>query len=131
MCNSNGGGPALAPWPCAVHKRPILVETGVEVDAIDEVDGFLIIADGGFMPVGFGNRDDAVDTSLLIDFSDGVGDGARSAFSKPWTPSICGSEFVSLIFSFINFIHVSVTRFYFLFTIFYIDKIFNIPFAII
>lgn len=82
LCNSNGGGPAFAPWPCAVHKRPILVETGVDVDVIDEVDGFRMVAvdDGGLMPDGFGNRDDAVDTALLIDVSDGVGDGARSAF---------------------------------------------------
>lgn len=36
-------------------------------------------ADGGRMPVGFGNRDDAVDTSLFIDRSEGVGDGARAA----------------------------------------------------
>lgn len=81
MCNSNGGGPALAPCPCDVHKRPILVEVGVEADVIDEVDGFLMVAvdDGGRMPDGFGNRDDAFDTSLLIDFSDGDGDDARSA----------------------------------------------------
>lgn len=86
LFNSNGGGPALAPCPCDVHKRPILVDVGVEVDVIDEVDGFLMVAvdDGGRMPVGFGNRDDAFDTSLLIDFSDGVGDDARSA-------TFCGS----------------------------------------
>lgn len=75
----------MAPWPCAVHNRPIRVETGVDVAAIDEVDGFLMVAvdDGGLIPVGFGKRDDAVDTSLFIDFSDGVGDGARSVFSGP------------------------------------------------
>lgn len=82
MCNSNGGGPAFAPCPCAVHRRPILVETGVEVAVIDEVDGLRMVAvdDGGLMPDGFGNRDDAVEISLLIDFSDGVGDGARTSF---------------------------------------------------
>lgn len=95
MCSSNGGGPALAPCPCAVHKRPIRVETGVDVvELIDEVDGFRMeaIDDGGFMPVGFGKRDDAVDTSLLIDFSEGAGDGGRC------DPSGIASAFVSLIF---------------------------------
>lgn len=103
LCNSNGGGPAFAPCPCDVHKRPILVETGVEFAAA-EVDGFLIVAvdDGGLMPVGFGKRDDAVDTSLLIDFSDGDGDGARSAF-----PSDDCSGFVSLILFYIFY-----SRFY-------------------
>lgn len=85
LFNSNGGGPALAPCPCAVHKRPIRVVFGVVAvdvgDVVDEVDGFRIVAidDGGRMPVGLGKRDDAVDISLLIDFSDGAGDGARSA----------------------------------------------------
>lgn len=79
LFNSNGGGPALCWWLWAVHIRPIRVVTGVDVvDAIDEVDGFRMVAedDGGRMPVGFGKRDDAVDTSLRIDFSDGAGDGA-------------------------------------------------------
>lgn len=94
LFNSSGGGPALAPWPCAVHNRPIrVVADGVLDAAADEVDGFLMVAmvDGGRMPVGFGKRDDAVDTSLLIDFSDGLGDGAR------WAPSLAKSGFVSLI----------------------------------
>lgn len=85
----------MAPCPCAVHKRPIRVVTGVDVvELIDEVDGFRIVAvdDGGFMPVGFGKRDEAVDTSLFIDFSDGAGDGALC------TPSDAASVFVSLIF---------------------------------
>lgn len=76
LFNSNGGGPALAPWPCAVHIRPMRVVTGVAGAALTEVDGFLMIAVGGLMPVGFGKRDDAVDTLLVIDLSDGVGDGA-------------------------------------------------------
>lgn len=104
MCNSNGGGPAFAPWPCAVHNRPILVETGVDVtELIDEVDGFLMIAidDGGFMPVGLGNRDDAVEISLVIDFSDGTGDGGRCASSH------AASAFISLIFIFFNLLFCS------------------------
>lgn len=95
LCNSSGGGPALAPWPCAVQMRPIRVDDGVAGAAFDEVDGFWTVADGGRMPVGFGKRDDAVDIpdiSLLTDFSDGAGDGARGG---------CASvdAFDSLIFS--------------------------------
>lgn len=84
--------------------RPIRVEDGVvgaadDVDVIDEVDGFRMAAvdDGGRMPVGLGSRDDAVDMSLLIDFSDGAGDGARrSAAAAPPSDGDC-SGFVSLI----------------------------------
>lgn len=78
-----------------MHKRPILVEPGVDGNALaDEVVGFLMVAvdDGGLMPVGFGKRDDAVDISLFNDISDGVGDEARCS------PSGNASEFVSLIF---------------------------------
>lgn len=104
MFNSNGGGPALAPCPWAVHMRPIRVVDGVlgaaadVVDVIDEVDGFLMVAieDGCRMPVGLGKRDDAVDISLLIDFSDGAGDGARS----PPSDDDDGFGFVSLILMF-------------------------------
>lgn len=67
-----------------------------DVDVVDEVDGFRMVADnddGGRMPVGFGNLDDAVEISLLIDFSDGAGDGALCA------PSEADSGFVSLIFN--------------------------------
>lgn len=103
LFNSNGGGPALAPCPWAVHKRPIRVVDGVVgvADVIDEVDGFRMVAveDGGRMPVGLGNRDDAVDMSLLIDFSDGAGDGARrSAEAAPLSDGDAdGSWFGSLI----------------------------------
>lgn len=97
LFNSNGGGPALAPWPCAVHIRPMRVVTGVAGAALTEVDGFLMIAVGGLMPVGFGKRDDAVDTLLVIDLSDGVGDGALWA-----PPSDDASGFVSLIFFSLN-----------------------------
>lgn len=38
-----------------------------------------IVADGGLMPVGFGNLDEAVETSLFIERSDGVGDDARAS----------------------------------------------------
>lgn len=84
-----------------MHSRPIRVDDGVagaaaDDEVVDEIDGFLMLAidDGGRMPVGLGRRDDAVDISLLIDFSDGAGDGARSAPSDGG-----GSGFVSLIFS--------------------------------
>lgn len=92
MCNSSGGGPGLAPWPCAVHILPILVDDGVNGTANAEVDGFVMVADGARRPDGFGKRDDAVDISLFTDFSDGVGDGARG----------CGTSddpFDSLIFA--------------------------------
>lgn len=94
--------------------RPIRVEDGVlgaaaaaTDDVVDEVDGFLIVAneDGGRMPVGLGSRDDAVDISLLIDRSDGVGDGARS----PPSDDVDGFGFVSLILMFctrFSFVHL-------------------------
>lgn len=91
----------MAPWPCAVHMRPIRVVTGVAGVELTEVDGFLMTAVGGLMPVGFGKRDDAVDALLVIDLSDGVGDGALAAASGD------GSGFVSLIF-FNQFFHVFV-----------------------
>lgn len=79
-----------------MHNRPIRVVVGVvDVDVVDEVDDFRMVADnddGGRMPVGFGNLDDAVEISLLIDLSDGAGDGALCA------PSEADSAFVSLIF---------------------------------
>lgn len=72
------------PWPCCVHKRPMRGVAGDGADDSTEVDGFLMVADGGLIPLAFGIRDDAVDTSLRIDRSDGVGDGARFAsFSLP------------------------------------------------
>lgn len=77
LCNSSGGGPALAPWPCDVQILPILVDDGVDGTADAEVDGFVMVADGARRPDGFGKRDDAVDISLFTDCSDGVGDGAR------------------------------------------------------
>lgn len=43
------------------------------------VAGFLMVADGNLRPLGFGNRDDAVEISLRVESSDGVGDGARCA----------------------------------------------------
>lgn len=67
--------------------------TGV-AGVIVEVDGFLIVADGGFIPLGFGNRDDAVEISLVIDRSDGVGDDARCA---PFS----ADAFTSLIFAYL------------------------------
>lgn len=76
LCNSSCGNGALIPCPCCVHIRPILV-VGVVGTFTVEVDGFFIVADGSLIPVGFGKRDDAVDTSLFVDFSDGAGDGAR------------------------------------------------------
>lgn len=111
LFNSNGGGPALVPCPWAVHKRPMRVVAGVvgDIAVVDEVDGFLIVAidEGGRMPVGLGKRDDAVDTSLLIDFSDGAGDGERSIPSKD------GSGFVSLILIyFYQFFSYVVLKFY-------------------
>lgn len=118
LFSSNGGGPALAPWPCAVHIRPIRVEVGVvDVDVIDEVDGLQTVAveDGGRMPVGLGKRDDAVDTvdmSLLIDFSDGAGDGARRSAAAAPSDVDDGSGFVSLILMLCTVVFFSFTQFY-------------------
>lgn len=85
------------------------VVTGVAGAALTEVDGFLMIAVGGLMPVGFGKRDDAVDTLLVIDLSDGVGDGALWA-----PPSDDASGFVSLIFFSLNqFVHFFQIFFFF------------------
>lgn len=121
LFNSNGGGPAFAPCPWAVHIRPIRVVVGVagaadDVDVIDEVDGFRMVEDGGRMPVGFGKRDDAADMSLLMDFSDGAGDGARcstAAAAAAASPSDGdaddGSGFVSLILDALNAFFVSFT----------------------
>lgn len=65
-----------------MHIRPIRDEDGVGgagvADDVEEAPVF-IVAEGGLIPVGFGNRDDAVETSLFIDRSDGVGDGARAS----------------------------------------------------
>lgn len=85
MFSSSGGGPAFAPCPCAVHRRPIRDDDGVAgaaaaAAALDDAEApLLIVACGGLMPVGLGNLDDAVDTSLFIDRSDGVGDAARAS----------------------------------------------------
>lgn len=69
---------------------------GTGAGEFDEVDGFLMVADGGLMPLAFGIRDDAVDASLRVDRSDGVGDGARFAPFSPlafawliFAPEIC------------------------------------------
>lgn len=70
----------MVPWPCAMHRRPILEDVAAcPGDVLDVLAAVLTDADGGRMPVGFGSLDDAVDTSLLIDLSDGAGDGARAA----------------------------------------------------
>lgn len=100
LFNSSGGGPALTPWPCAVQIRPILVALVGGAIVVGEVVGFLIVADGCRRPVGFGKRDDAVDTSLLIDISDGVGDVARGgccSCSCEVTASTSLGGFVSLM----------------------------------
>lgn len=99
LFNSKGGGPALAPCPWAVHMRPIRVVVAGVGDVIDEVDGLRTVAvdEGGRMPVGLGKRDDAVDMSLLIDFSDGAGDGARRSAAAAPSDVDDGSGFVSLI----------------------------------
>lgn len=53
---------------------------GAAAAALDDAEAPpLIVACGGLMPVGLGNLDDAVDTSLFIDRSDGVGDAARAS----------------------------------------------------
>lgn len=76
------------PCPCDVHNRPIRVDddgvaaaaTAMAAAVADDVEALVfIVADGGRMPVGFGNLDDVVEASLLIDRSDGVGDGARAS----------------------------------------------------
>lgn len=63
------------------------------VGGIVVVDGAeTIVEDFGFKPDGFGSFDEVVDTSLTFDFTDGVGDGARS------------TVFFSLILFLIHFI---------------------------
>lgn len=112
LFNSNGGGPALAPCPWAVQMRPMRVEVGVVVDdAMDEVDGFRMVAvdDGGRMPDGLGKRDDAVDMSLLIDFSDGAGDGARRSGAAAPSDVADVSGFVSLILMLCTVVFFSFT----------------------
>lgn len=114
LFSSSGGGPALWAWPWAVHMRPIRVVVGVG-DVIDEVDGLRTVAvaveDGGRMPVGLGKRDDAVDMSLLIDFSDGAGDGARRSVAAAAAPSDVddGSGLVSLILMLCTVVFFSFT----------------------
>lgn len=55
-----------------------VVGTGAAA-AVFEVAGFFMVADGCLRPLGFGKRDDAVEISLRVERSDGVGDGARCA----------------------------------------------------
>lgn len=112
----------MAPWPCAVHMRPIRVVTGVDGVALTEEDGFLMTAVGGLMPVGLGKRDDAVDALLVIDLSDGVGDGALAAASGD------GSGFVSLIFFSINFFTIIRNSICSFLSLFFVHKIIYITF---
>lgn len=51
-----------------------------------------MVADGGRMPVGLGNLDEAVETSLFIDRSDGVGDGARASAAPDVVDSLIFSS---------------------------------------
>lgn len=52
------------------------------------------------MPVGFGNLDDAVDTSLFIERSDGVGDGARASGAPDVLDSLIVCHFFLFFFYF-------------------------------
>lgn len=46
------------------------------------------MAVGGFIPDGLGNLDDVVETSLFIERSDGVGDGARASVAPDGVDSL-------------------------------------------
>lgn len=106
LFNSNEGSPAFAPCPCAVHNRPIRDDDGVAAAAaaaaLDATEApLVIVAVGGLMPVGLGSLDDAVEISLFIDRSDGVGDGARASGAPDGVESL-----IVLFFFFTLFILV-------------------------